>query len=159
VRNAQKEARTADTGVFGYELLIDLYSCAAGLAEDLAVAYGFLDDLTTLLGMHKQAPPFVFVSPPEFPDKAGLSGWVPLIESGIQIHTLTADRFVSVDVYSCRPFDRSCVLDFCRERYRPADLDEQLVLRGVRFPGPTSEDRAEVDPGRRLGTTAPSTGV
>ena len=39
--------------------------------------------------MEKQAPPSIFRSDAtRFPDKAGLSGWVPLIESSIVIHTL-----------------------------------------------------------------------
>jgi S-adenosylmethionine decarboxylase len=124
--NAGNEVRA-----FGQELLVDLYMCEERLLADLALVYRFLDDLPELIGMQKQAPPFVFVSPPQFPDKAGLSGWVPLIESGIQLHTLTNHRFATVDIYSCHEIDRARVIQFCVEHFRPAEVDDQLVLRGT----------------------------
>src|SRR5271167_3190405 len=92
--------------VFGYELLLDLYECKAGVCDDLTLCYNFLDEIVGFLGMEKQAPPSIFRSDAtRFPDKAGLSGWVPLIESSIVIHTLTPKDFITVDIYCCRTFD------------------------------------------------------
>jgi len=95
------------SAVFGYELLVDLYDCKAGVCDDLTLCYNFLDEIVGFLGMEKQAPPSIFRSDAtRFPDKAGLSGWVPLIESSIVIHTLSPKDFITVDIYCCRAFDR-----------------------------------------------------
>ena len=75
---------------FGYELLLDLYDCRQGVCDDLTLCYQFLDEIVDYLGMEKQGPPSIFRTDElRFPDKAGLSGWVPLVESSIVIHTLS----------------------------------------------------------------------
>jgi S-adenosylmethionine/arginine decarboxylase-like enzyme len=86
---------------FGHELLLDLYQCEPNTVDSINISYQFLINAVKTLGVTMQSPPFVFRSPGAFPDKAGLSGWVPLIESGIQIHTLSVRNFVSVDYYTC----------------------------------------------------------
>lgn len=118
---------------FGQELLVDLYRCVPKLVGSLDFNYKFLEDLVDLLEMKKQAPPYLFVSPPEYLDKAGLSGWVPLIESGIQLHTLTDKNFVSIDIYSCREIDKKQVLQFCQKRYKPKKIESQFILRGINY--------------------------
>lgn len=120
--------------VFGYELLLDLYDCKSGVCDDLTLCYNFLDDIVGFLGMEKQAPPAIFRSDAlRFPDKAGLSGWVPLIESSIVIHTLTPKDFITVDIYCCRIFDRKKAEDFCRGFFAPKRIHAQYVERGLSY--------------------------
>ncbi|MDP8230393.1 MAG: hypothetical protein P9L93_04730, partial [Candidatus Gorgyraea atricola] len=65
---------------FGYELLLDLYECKPGACDDLSFCYKFLDEIVPYLGMEKQSPPSIFFTDAtRFPDKAGLSGWAPLV--------------------------------------------------------------------------------
>jgi S-adenosylmethionine/arginine decarboxylase-like enzyme len=120
--------------VFGYELLLDLYECKPGVCDDLTVCYNFLDEIVGFLGMEKQAPPSIFRSDAvRFPDKAGLSGWVPLIESSIVIHTLTPKDFITVDIYCCRTFDRKKAEEFCRRFFAPKKVQAQFVERGLSY--------------------------
>jgi S-adenosylmethionine/arginine decarboxylase-like enzyme len=122
------------TAVFGYELLLDLYECKPGVCDDLTLCYNFLDEIVGFLGMEKQAPPSIFKSDGvRFPDKAGLSGWVPLIESSIVIHTLTPKDFITVDIYCCRTFDRKKAEDFCRRFFGPKKVQAQFVERGLNY--------------------------
>lgn len=121
---------------FGYLLTLDLYDCHPRHLSDLRRVYAFLDGLVAALGMTKQAPPFVFLSPAEFPDKAGISGWVPLIESGIQIHTLQPRRFVSVDIYCCRRFDQAKVCELARLFFDPLDIEINEIERGKKYHRP-----------------------
>ena len=122
------------SAVFGYELLLDLYGCKPGVCDDLTVCYNFLDEIVGFLGMEKQAPPSIFRSDAtRFPDKAGLSGWVPLIESSIVIHTLTPKDFITVDIYCCRSFDRKKAEEFCKRFFTPKKVQAQFVERGLSY--------------------------
>ncbi|HDZ77399.1 MAG TPA: hypothetical protein ENH41_04895 [Candidatus Omnitrophica bacterium] len=117
--------------VFGYQLLLDLYDCAPGACDDIDLCYKFLDEIVGYLGMEKQAPPYIFRSDEvKFPDKAGLSGWAPLIESSIVIHTLTPKDFISIDIYCCKEFDLLKAKQFTQNFFLPQRMDEQFLHRG-----------------------------
>ncbi|MCM8782308.1 MAG: S-adenosylmethionine decarboxylase [Candidatus Omnitrophica bacterium] len=119
---------------FGYELLLDLYDCKPGACDDLFLCYEFLDKIVGYLGMEKQAPPSIFFTDASrFPDKAGLSGWAPLVESSIVIHTLSVKNYISVDIYCCKRFDIEKAKSFVRTYFSPKRMDEQFILRGVDY--------------------------
>ena len=120
--------------VFGYQLLLDLYGCKKGVCDDLSLCYQFLDEIVDVLGMEKQSPPSIFRSDAKrFPDKAGLSGWAPLIESSIVIHTLTPKDYISVDVYCCKCFDQQKAKDMCTKFFAPKRIDAQYIERGLDY--------------------------
>lgn len=118
---------------FGYLMTLDLYGCKPGVSDDISLCYQYLEDVVDFLGMTKQSPPFIFRSPKEYPDKAGLSGWVPIIESGIQIHTLVPKNFISIDVYSCHKFDQSGVETFTFKYFEPQEIEKNYIYRGVKY--------------------------
>ena len=119
---------------FGFELLLDLYDCLPGTCDDITLCYQFLDEIVEYLGMEKQAPPNIFRTPDlKFPDKAGLSGWAPLVESSVVIHTLSVTNFISVDIYCCREFDVEKAKHFVSRFFSPKRMDEQFILRGVDY--------------------------
>ena len=119
---------------FGQSLHVDLYGVNAQVCDDLSLGYDLLEDLALYLKMHKQSPPFIFRSPEDkFPDKAGLSGWIPLIESGISLHTLTAHEFVTIDIYTCGHLDAPQAVQFLVERLLPTRHESHLLIRGVDF--------------------------
>ena len=120
--------------VFGFQLLLDLYGCKKGVCDDLTLCYNFLDQIVGYLGMEKQSPPSIFRSDEvKFPDKAGLSGWVPLIESSIVIHTLTPKDFITIDIYCCRYFDVEKAKEFCAKFFNPQKMDTQYLERGMDY--------------------------
>lgn len=122
---------------FGVELLLDLYECDPKTVNDLRLCYDFLEQAVKTLGVSKQSPPFIFQSPAEgFEDKAGLSGWIPLIESGIQIHTLTAKNFVSIDYYTCSKVDeimKENLVNLAMTTFQAKIVESQFVLRGKNY--------------------------
>ena len=119
---------------FGYQLLLDLYDCKPGACDDLTLCYEFLEEIVRVLKVEPQSPPFIFrTDGKRFPDKAGLSGWIPLVESGIQLHTLTPKDFISIDVYSCRAFDLGAIKAFVRRVFSPKRIDEQFLERGLDY--------------------------
>jgi S-adenosylmethionine decarboxylase len=119
---------------FGYELLLDLYQVDKGVCDDLDLCYRFLDEVVPHLGLQKQSPPFIFRSDDQkFPDKAGLSGWVPLIESSVVIHTLSVRDFISIDIYCCRKFDTDKAIEFTSAFFHPKKIDSQFLERGSTY--------------------------
>ncbi len=119
---------------FGYLMTLDLYGCKPGACDDLNLCYKFLDDLVAKLKMTKQSPPFIFKSDEnKYPEKAGLSGWVPLIESGIQIHTLTPKHFISIDVYSCGKFSTDHIKEFVQDYFNCKEVEMNQIDRGLKY--------------------------
>lgn len=135
MRGIGESSRASGLGTaFGHSLHVDLYGVDRLLCDDIGFFYGLLDDVVARLEMHKQAPPFIFRSPDlEFPDKAGLSGWVPLIESGISIHTLTVVGFVSIDIYTCGFLAPAEVVEYLIMRLGAASCEHQYLIRGARY--------------------------
>ncbi len=129
-----RAVKTKRVAPFGYQLLLDLYNCKKGACDDLQLCYKFLEGIVKVLKVQPQSPPFIFFTDGEhFPDKAGLSGWIPLVESGIQLHTLTPKDFISIDVYSCREFELEPVKAFARKFFEPKRMDAQFVERGLDY--------------------------
>jgi S-adenosylmethionine/arginine decarboxylase-like enzyme len=129
------EGPAARGKAFGHLLAIDLYDCACEPLASVDAGYRFLEQLSDELKMARQSPPFVFLSDAQrFPDKAGLSGWVPLIESGISLHTLVPSRFATIDVYSCGPVPPAETLAFACRFFRPSHAEANYLARGRRYP-------------------------
>ena len=119
---------------FGHLMTLDLYGCKKGACDDLTLCYNFLEDIVEQLKMKKQSPPYIFRSDGVlYPDRAGLSGWVPLIESGIQIHTLTPKNFISIDVYSCRKFIPNDIENFAKNYFGCKEVEMNYIERGVKY--------------------------
>ncbi len=132
VATRTKTVKHADP--FGYQLLLDLYDCKPGASDDLGLCYEFLEQIIHVLKVEPQSPPFIFrTDGKRYPDKAGLSGWIPLVESGIQLHTLSPKEFISIDIYSCRKFELDPVKAFVRRYFPPKWMNEQFLERGLDY--------------------------
>lgn len=133
----QKRKPKGPRTIFGYHLVMDCYGCDPHAVSSLDVCYKYLDDMTELLKMHKQTQPLVFQTDPvKYPDKAGISAWVPVVESGISIHTLTPTDFVSIDVYSCKKYSIEKVKEFTAKVFKPKEIEEKFFLRGEKYVHP-----------------------
>lgn len=125
---------------FGFSYLLDMYDCHPGAADDLELTYRFLETLVDKLGMTRMSQPFVIHGPTKdgvelFPDKLGVSGFVPLIESGITIHSLEPTRFITLDVYSCCRFEPAVVFDFAKVTFGFQSHEDHFIERGTRYGG------------------------
>ena len=123
---------------FGYSYYLDMYDCRVGAADDLELHYRFLERVVDKIGMTRMSQPVVMHGPIKnghemYPDKAGVSGWVPLIESGIQIHSMEPKRFITLDVYSCNRFDKTIILDYARECFGFDKVEEHYFVRGTGY--------------------------
>ena len=122
---------------FGYHLMLDLYGCDERKMTDFGVCYDFLQRIPAVIGTHKQSEPYLVKTDGErYPDKAGFSGWVPLVDSGVSIHTLDPMRFISIDVYTCKeltPEVMESVKRYTRDAFDPEEWEEKFVLRGEKY--------------------------
>ncbi len=117
--------------------MLDIYGCDVKNMTDFDVCYAYLNKLPDIIHTNKQSEPFlVKTDGVKFPDKAGFSGWVPLVESGISIHTLDPMRFISIDVYTCKKLDQpkiDAIKKYTDEIFHPTEWEEKFVLRGEKY--------------------------
>ena len=123
---------------FGYSYFLDMYGCKAGTADDMELAYRFLEKVVDKIGMTRMSQPIVIHGPTMnglelYPEKAGISGWVPLIESGIQIHAIEPTHFITLDLYSCNNFDKNIVFEYAKECFGFTDHEEHYFSRGNNY--------------------------
>lgn len=123
---------------FGYSYFLDMYGCNEGVADDMELTYRFLERLVDRIGMTRMSQPVVIHGPTDhgrelYPEKAGVSGWVPLIESGIQIHSIEPTHFITLDVYSCKEFDKQVILDYARECFGFKEHEDHFFVRGKAY--------------------------
>ena len=104
-------------------LIIDGYSKNSDILQSEERIYQLLDQYPAEIGMTKIAPPHVFKYVGARPEEWGISGFVFIAESHISIHTFVEQRFVNIDVFSCKDFDADQVV---------RDLGDRLGLTKVR---------------------------
>ena len=123
---------------FGYSYYLDMYDCRVGAADDLELHYRFLERVVDKIGMTRMSQPVVMHGPTKngaeiYPDKAGVSGWVALIESGIQIHSMEPKRFITLDVYSCNKFNSEIIYNYAKECFGFGDSEQHYFVRGKKY--------------------------
>lgn len=123
---------------FGYSYFLDMYACKEGVADDMELTYRFLERLVDEIKMTRMTPPIIVHAPTcqgqeMYPEKAGVSGWVGLIESGIQIHSIEPDHFISLDVYSCSKFSPDTVRNFAQTYFGFQNYEEHFIERGKMY--------------------------
>lgn len=140
--------------------MLDMYGCKPGVCDDLELHYRFLEELVYRIGMTAMGNPVVIHAPVKFeeqeyiefignndyqntksikkelcrkevfPDKEGVSGWVPLIESGIQIHSLEPSHFIALDVFTCGRLNPQVIIDFAHEKFGFSKYEQHHTIRG-----------------------------
>ena len=137
---------------FGYSLMIDMYDCCPYALDDLELHYRLLEELVEWLGMTKMTTPYAVHAPCTFErveydgyvgylrtetydSKRGVSSWVGLVESGLQIHSCVQSKFSTIDIYSCNDFRDKIteIKGFLRDKMKFKDYEEILVVRGTKY--------------------------
>ncbi|TAL46723.1 adenosylmethionine decarboxylase [archaeon] len=121
--------------MFGPHLTLDLYGCNPAKLSDPKFIYKLLDEFPEVIGMHKISKPSVtdFPGNPNSFDKGGVSAFVLITESHISIHTFTADKFASVDIFSCNPFNIDKATKCLMEMLGAKKAERNFIERGKGF--------------------------
>ena len=117
---------------YGLHLTIDAYGADPSKLADVGLLFETLDGLPALIGMRKIGPPQMAQF--KEADKAGVSGVIMIVESHISVHTYEKKDCLFMDVFSCKWFDHTVVVELVKRVFGATDLDINLVERGKRFP-------------------------
>ena len=85
-----------------------------------------LSELPAEIGMRVLAGPLVVEGRPENP---GWTGIVVIDKSHIAIHTFDDGDKASIDVFSCKPFDKEAVLRYLERRIPFAKVNIRMLTR------------------------------
>jgi len=102
---------------------IDLYGCKDGASFCRG---GFLSDLAAAMETTRHSDPIMHRT------ASGISGWLPLLEGCIQLHTVAAKNFVLIDIYCDRRFHSGKVLKLARSMFEPKQFEMKRIPRGLK---------------------------
>ncbi|MCX6767233.1 MAG: S-adenosylmethionine decarboxylase [Candidatus Micrarchaeota archaeon] len=118
----------------GPHLMVDAYECEPGAVRSLDNVYRFLDELPAKIGMTKITKPYLFFHKDRPEEEPGITGFVVIAESHISIHTFPArGNYLTMDIYSCKDFDKGYVLSYIRKLFKPAKMEHHHLVRGKHF--------------------------
>lgn len=122
--------------MFGPHLTLDLYGCERSTLKSIPTIYKILDELPNMLGMHKIAEPQItpYAGREDSFDKGGVSAFVLIAESHITIHTFLEQRYVSIDIFSCKEFDVEQATAYMVNAFKAKKVERNLLSRGREFP-------------------------
>ncbi len=135
---------------FGVHLMVDGYGCRRDLLVDINHIYNFLDKYPEEMEMTKIMPPYVFRYEGLIPEDWGISGFVLIAESHISIHTFPEKLYLSVDIFSCKPFDTNKAVETLREYFSIQKMEVHVLDRGQEFPNTIRESAQVVRMDRML---------
>jgi len=118
----------------GFHLMLDGVSTNVHLLQNGKKLERLLDEIVDVIGMTKIAGPFIKLHIPEDRSRYkewGYSGVVIIAESHISIHTYPELSYVSIDVYSCREFDKDKVIDTLTKKFHIVNKNVLFFQRGL----------------------------
>ena len=110
-------------------VIIDGFEGDPAQLADENVVRVILDRYPEMMGMTKITQPMVLPYKGTKPEDWGVSGFVMIAESHISIHTFPERRLVWADIFSCKDFDSSAVLEDLKQRFRLREMDVKMLER------------------------------
>lgn len=98
-------------------LAIDAYGVDGGVLADEGVVADFLASCPDAIGMTRIMEPQVYTYRGREPRDWGVSGFVLIAESHVSVHTFPERGYLSVDIFSCKDFDRAVAEGEFRESF------------------------------------------
>lgn len=112
-------------------VIIDGHGGDPDQLSDENVVRVILDEVPGLMGMSKITQPKVLRYVGSKPEDWGVSGFVMIAESHISMHTFPERRLIWADVFSCKDFDPTPVLDAIKKQFSLRQMDVQSLPRNL----------------------------
>lgn len=123
---------------FGEHLIFDAYGCNPEKLNSPDVCRNVLEDLVKIADMTKLSEPALISAVGNETlggkDPGGISGFVFIAESHISLHTFTKRGFITLDLYSCKPFPTEGVVEYLCDVFETKDINVLKFDRGLRYP-------------------------
>jgi len=87
-----------------------------------------LTELPPQIDMHILDGPHIIQGVPENP---GITGIEVIDKSHIAIHTFTETNTISIDVYSCKPFNAKKVLEYLKQHIDFNEITTRTITREI----------------------------
>jgi S-adenosylmethionine decarboxylase len=134
---------------FGLHLMVDGYGCDPSRLNDKDFIHRFLDEFPEDIGMTKLMSPYVASYTEDDRGLTGLSGFVLIAESHVSIHTFPLEGYVSIDVFSCKPFDTVAAEREIARKFGMTRMECNILDRGLEYPATPGAAMAVVDTERQ----------
>ena len=123
---------------FGEHLIFDAYNCRFEPLMNMQHCYDVLEQLAKIASMRKITEPYLIKAEGNETlggkDPGGFSGFVIIQESHISIHTFARRGFVTIDLYSCKPFKTEGIVEYLKGAFETEDVSVIKMERGLKYP-------------------------
>lgn len=111
--------------MIGVHLIVDGYT--EGPVDSETVRH-VLTDLPHRIDMNILDGPYVVKGVPENP---GYTGIEVIDKSHIAIHTFDENNVISIDVYSCKPFNAKITVEYLKEHIKFTKITTRVITREI----------------------------
>ncbi len=124
-------------------VIIDGHGGDPDQLSDENVVRVILDEVPGIMGMSKITQPMVLRYTGSKSEDWGVSGFVMIAESHISMHTFPERGLIWADVFSCKDFDATPILEEIKKRFSLLEMDLQTIPRNLEpFSPPMREETA-----------------
>ena len=110
-------------------LIIDGYSSDQTILRDEDFLRKWLEIYPAKIGMTRISPPYVIKYIGPVLEDWGISGFVFIAESHIDIHTFVERYYINIDIFSCKDFNTEKAIEDFREGFQLVKLRTCLIDR------------------------------
>lgn len=107
----------------GKHLILNLYECKMPTME---IIYNLLEEIANAVEMNILSLPYIVKGAPHHP---GLTGFATIEQSHISIHTFEENKFIAMDVYSCKDFDEELVTELVTKTLKSKEHEIKIIRR------------------------------
>jgi S-adenosylmethionine decarboxylase len=129
---------------FGPHLMLDCQKCNIDKIANVEYVFNFLNELPERIGMTKITTPYVFPYSGLVPEDKGITGVVIIAESHLTFHSFVEKDYFFFDIFSCKPFDVTPVIEEIIRTFDVGYYELGLVSRGRHFPRETHSSVASL---------------
>ncbi|MBN2198029.1 adenosylmethionine decarboxylase [Candidatus Wolfebacteria bacterium] len=115
---------------FGKHLIIDAHKIKEQKLKNLQAIKNLLEELPKRFDMNPLGKAVVKkISTDYYPDW-GISGFIMLYESHISIHTWPEEKYMAMDIYSCKNFSDKEIIKYLKKYFGCEIMKTKTITRG-----------------------------
>jgi S-adenosylmethionine/arginine decarboxylase-like enzyme len=109
--------------------MLDCGMCDLNKMTDKENVRTFVKELVKSIDMIAIGEPWIEHTAIGIPDKEGFSMYQLIVTSNISAHFVDVPRQIYLDVFSCKEFDRTVVVEIVKKYFNPEKINQNFVIR------------------------------